>query len=176
MPHGLGIINAISSEFSCFTKSAIHPENGVHKGRPYGGTAILVRSNLFTQIENLQCDSDRIIAVRLVQGNRNQLVFCVYMPTNANDNFPEFIHCLALISAVIESANNECVLVLGDFNAHPGTLFGKELLNYCNEQSLPCIDIDRLDSEMYIGTYVSEATARVAGSITASLLRRRPVW
>lgn len=83
------------------------------------------------------------------------LVFSVYMPTNIEDNLNEFMKCLAQVSAIIESNHVECAIVLGDFNAHPGTLFGKELLDYCREQSLQCLDLDKLESNTY--TFVSDA-------------------
>ena len=49
------------------------------------------------------------------------------------------------------------MIVMGDFNADFKKRFGKELLNFCNEQSLYPSDllIHGIDSDWY--TYVSEA-------------------
>lgn len=146
MPHDLGIIDGIDNEFSCCAKSSVDT-SVVLRGRPYGGTALMWRTSVFTKADVIPCDSDRVIALRLAQDDRSLLVFCVYMPVNGDDNLLVFTNCLALISAVIESANDESVLILGDFNAHPGTLFGRELVDFCSEHSLICLDLDRLDSD-----------------------------
>ncbi|VVC88407.1 unnamed protein product [Leptidea sinapis] len=71
------------------------------------------------------------------------------MPTDCVDNLPEFTQCLAIISAAIESVDTECTVILGDFNAHPRSLFGKELADYCGEQSLCYLDVERLDKDTY---------------------------
>ncbi|CAH0725405.1 unnamed protein product, partial [Brenthis ino] len=125
MPHDLGFMNEIDKEFGCCAKSSIDTSAGVLRGRPYGGTALMWRTSLFTSVDIVQCDSDRIVAMRLSIDTRSILVFSVYMPTDCVDNLPEFTQCLAIISAAIESVDTECVVILGDFNAHPGTLYWK---------------------------------------------------
>ncbi|CAG4942883.1 unnamed protein product [Colias eurytheme] len=46
---------------------------------------------------------------------------------------------------------------MGDFNAHPGELFGNELQNVCNEQNWTCVDLKMFGSISNTHTFVSEA-------------------
>lgn len=62
---------------------------------------------------------------------------------------------LSEISAIIESQDVQSVIILGDFNAHPGEMFGSELFSFCAEQSWTCADLDLLPTGTY--TFVSDA-------------------
>ncbi|KAI5636640.1 hypothetical protein NE865_10656 [Phthorimaea operculella] len=73
----------------------------------------------------------------------------IYMPTDCSQNLVEFTECLGEMAAVIESHNVESVYMLGDFNAHPGTLFSTELLSFCSEQLWSCVDMELLPSDCY---------------------------
>lgn len=42
------------------------------------------------------------------------------------------------VSAIIESQNADSVIVLGDFNMHPGSLFYTELYDFRVEQTRRC--------------------------------------
>lgn len=158
-PHDLSFLDTIHPDFASHGVSAIDTTQGIICGRPYGCVALLWNKRIFTSAEVISCDNKRTVAVKLGHGDRSILILSVYMPTNCQDNLPEFTQCLGNISAVIESVDVESVFAFGDFNAHPDTLFGKELLDYCEEQSLRCVDIDRLsantDTDTY--TYVSDA-------------------
>ncbi|KAA5593079.1 hypothetical protein F3H15_36040, partial [Pseudomonas aeruginosa] len=85
------------------------------------------------------------------------LVFSVYMPTDSANNLDEFIDCLAEINAVIETCSVDSAYILGDFNAHPGSLFGTELLDFCVEQKWTCVDVERLGVLSNSYTYLSDA-------------------
>ncbi|KAL0881850.1 hypothetical protein ABMA27_001625 [Loxostege sticticalis] len=79
------------------------------------------------------------------------------MPTDSSDNLVEYVQCLSEIVSIVESCNIETVYILGDFNAHPGELFGNELLDFCNEQNWTCVDIQMLGINSNTYTFVSEA-------------------
>jgi hypothetical protein len=57
----------------------------------------------------------------------------------------------------MEDYGVESVFILGDFNANISVLFYKELLNFCCEQSLTCIDVDILGVNSGTYTCISEA-------------------
>lgn len=61
-------------------------------------------SALFTDVSVVECDGDRVMAVRLALGARNVLIFCVWIVMTT-------FSCLAQINAIIESLNIESVLV-----------------------------------------------------------------
>lgn len=80
------------------------------------------------------------------------------MPTNYVDNLPDFTQCLSLIIAVIENVHVESVFILGDFNAHPGELFMKEMFDYCTSQKWICADVEKLQNVVPSSyTFVSDA-------------------
>lgn len=103
------------------------------------------------------CTSARITAIRATVEDRTILVFSVYMPTDATDNLTEFTECLSEVNAVIENSSIEAVYILGDFNAHPTAPFGKELFNFCSEQSWKCADVDMLGMSSDSYTFVCDA-------------------
>ncbi|XP_037866696.2 uncharacterized protein LOC119628475 [Bombyx mori] len=150
----LGLLN---KDFSYFGKSAMDKSSGLLRGRPYGGVGLLWRNDSFQSVSVIPCASERIVAIKVCVADRSMLFFSVYMPTNELDHLCEFVECLSEISAIVENEHVESIYVLGDFNAHPGKLFGNEMLSFCAEQNWLCADIERLgiDSQSY--TYTSDA-------------------
>ncbi|XP_069361132.1 uncharacterized protein [Maniola hyperantus] len=79
------------------------------------------------------------------------------MPIDLSDNLLEYVNCLSEIAAIVENSNVESVFVLGDFNSHPGELFGKEMINFCYDQNWICADMQKLGESSGTYTFVSEA-------------------
>lgn len=104
----------------------------------------------------ITCKSDRLVAIKLDVSGRHILIFCVYMPTDCGDNLVEFSNCLSEVAAIVEQSSVEAVFMLGDLNAHPGELFGREMLQFCEDQKWTCIDLLMLGMNSDSYTYVSE--------------------
>lgn len=155
LPHDLAFLGNIDDRFAATGTSAVDTSAGVLRGRPYGGVGLLWRKDRFPNVLVVSCKSVRLAAIKVLSNNLPVLIFSVYMPTDCNDNLIEFIECLSEINAIIESQSVESVFILGDFNAHPGELFAKELMNFCEEQSWSCLDFERLAPSTY--TFVSDA-------------------
>ncbi|KAJ2946347.1 hypothetical protein O0L34_g12384 [Tuta absoluta] len=155
LPHDLGLINNLSTDFAGYTKSAVDTSKGLLKGRPYGGVAILYRKALFPHVSVVDCEEDRLAAIKIELDGRSIVVFSAYLPWDCEDNLIDFTSCLASMSAIIEDSNVEAAYVLGDFNAHPGTRFGEELRSFCADHDLVCADHDFLPRETY--TFTSAA-------------------
>ncbi|XP_048004805.1 uncharacterized protein LOC125240776 isoform X1 [Leguminivora glycinivorella] len=125
LPNEISYLGNISSDYSFTGTSAVDTSSGMLKGRPYGGVALLWRSNLFQSVSVLQCSNPRVCAVKIVSNDRPFIVVCVYMPTDCTDNLPEFTDCLSAVSAIVDECEVESVYILGDFNAHPaGVILG----------------------------------------------------
>lgn len=159
MPHDIPFLGTIDSDFAFTGKSAVDTSKGLLRGRPYGGVAILWRKSVFRNVTVVDCNSDRISAIKVQTMSRYFLMFSVYMPTDdmgSIDNLAEFLQCLGEIRAVIDESGIECVFILGDFNANYNKRFGKELVNFCIEQNVRCFDWEYLgvDSDTY--TYQSD--------------------
>ncbi|XP_060804982.1 uncharacterized protein LOC106137462 [Amyelois transitella] len=116
LPEDIAFLDTIDEAFSFTGKSAVDMSAGILKGRPYGGVALLWRKAAFPSVSVVQCRSDRISAIKIMNNNRSILIFSVYMPTDSKDNLPEFTDCLGEIYSIIESYNIESAYVLGDFN------------------------------------------------------------
>lgn len=155
MSDEIPMLGDIDSDFGYYGKSSMDVTK-ILRGRPYGGIALLWRKTLFTSVSIVECRSDRIAAIKIHLPERVLLVFCVYMPTDSNTNLVEFCECMGEIAAIVESTSVESVYVLGDFNADPRELFGKELMKFCSEQGWSCADMNKLgfNSETY--TFVSD--------------------
>ena len=158
VPQDLPFLGNIYSDFSFTGKSAMDLSSGVRRGRPFGGVAILWRKSVFTNVSVVQCESDRITAIRANTGNNCEVVvICVYMPTDHSDNLPIFTNCLGEISAIVQQNNVESVYILGDFNAHPTAPFFDELLDFCDDNKWICADITKLGKSSDTHTFYSEA-------------------
>ncbi|RVE46368.1 hypothetical protein evm_008991 [Chilo suppressalis] len=151
----VSFLGSIDPAFSFTGKSAVDTSAGVLRGRPYGGVALLWRSAKFSAVTVIPCRSDRLVAVKIVLSDRSFIVASVYIPTDKNENLTEFTECLSELNAIIESASVESVVILGDFNAHPGELLCNELCAFCADQLWSCVDLELLPLTTY--TFVSEA-------------------
>lgn len=159
LPHDISFLDAIDREFCATGVSAVDTSAGMLRGRPHGGVALLWKRAIFQNVSVLQCNNSRVCGIKIMCKDRPIIVLSVYMPVDCVDNLAEFTDCLGTISALIDELSVESVFILGDFNAHPNGLFYNELINYCDEQKLSCIDINKLGSSSDTYTFVSEAHA-----------------
>lgn len=158
LPHDLDFVCKINSDFGCVAKSSVDTSLGILKGRPYGGLAILWNKARFPLVSQVECNSDRIMAIKISVGSGYMLVVNVYMPVDKPDNLTEFTDCLAQVSAIIEESEVQVAYVLGDFNAHPSTFsFGVELERFCSDLLWECADINLLGGSADTFTFQSEA-------------------
>lgn len=147
------ILESIHDDFSYTGTSAVDVASGMLRGRPYGGVALLWRKSIFQNVSVVQCNNTRICGIKILLHDKSIAVMSVYMPTDAVSNLPEFTNYLGTVSAVIDSTDTECVYLLGDFNAHPSSIFFDELRSFCTEQKWCCADIDFLG----LSSFVSDA-------------------
>nr|XP_053608905.1 uncharacterized protein LOC128674418 [Plodia interpunctella] len=156
--YGIPLLSSIHENFEYTGKSSMDLSTGPLRGRPYGGLAILWRSGVFDSVSVIECNSDRLSAIKVTLADRQILVINVYMPTDEIPNLIEFTQCLSEMSAIVESCDVESVYMLGDFNAHPGESFYSELLNFCAMEQWTCADIERLNSVPNTFTFISDVT------------------
>ena len=112
----LTMLGSIDSMFSHIAVSGFG-NSDVLDGRPYGGCAILWRSDMSIKVNTVDTNSKRVCAARMMNDNLKLLVICVYMPYEGNNEMTdEFIEQLAVVDDVI-AANQDCHIVVGgDFN------------------------------------------------------------
>ncbi|XP_061716622.1 uncharacterized protein LOC133524553 [Cydia pomonella] len=157
LPDEIPFLNGIDDNFCATGTSAVDTTVGMLRGRPHGGVALLWNSAVFHDVSVVQCDNPRLCAIKVVTDDRPIIVISVYMPTNSADNLTEFTDCLGAVSAIVDEYGIESVYIMGDFNAHPGELFFRELMNYCNDLDWCCMDTLKLGIDSGTYTFISDA-------------------
>lgn len=88
-------------------------------GRPYGGCAILWSRCLDVAIQNIPCDSNRIVAITMSFNDTKLLFINIYMPyecSNDDSILDEFVLQLSVIANIIDRHQDALVVIGGDFN------------------------------------------------------------
>ncbi|KAL0811545.1 hypothetical protein ABMA28_009931 [Loxostege sticticalis] len=159
LPQDLSFLAEIDQDFGYTGKSGMDPAAGLIRGRLYGGVALLWRKCAFQKVSIVSCKNERIVAIKATTSDLRDMVFMsVYMPINKSANLPLFTECLADIVALTYECSIDCTYILGDYNAHPDTLFDRELMCFCMEQQWVCADKEKLSSVPDTHTFVCSAT------------------
>lgn len=158
MPHDIAFLDTIHDQYSSVGTSAIDTSQGVLRGRPYGGVAILWNRTELNNVEVIDdCKNSNVCAIKFNVKNNICLCVSVYMPQNKIENVPDFTSILSLIQSIIIEHDVNFAYVLGDFNADINTLFFNELTNFCSDNDLCIADCEFLKNAPNIFTYVSYA-------------------
>ncbi|CAG5038159.1 unnamed protein product [Parnassius apollo] len=163
LKHDLEFANKIVDSFASFSKSCVDSLKGILRGWPYGGLTMW-RKSLFESdvvVSVVECNSNRLAAIKLSFHNRQILFINVYRPVDIEDNLTELTNTLSNMSAIIDECGVEAVLMVGDYNAHSTARFGSEMSAYCAEQTWNCTDIDILGINSKTFTFLSEAHGTV---------------
>lgn len=152
LPTNLHFLNTINPTHNSVGTSAVDTSQGILRGRPHGGVAILYRNSLRTR--SIDCGTPRLAAIEIsVTPSKTLLIVSVYMPCESVDNFPEYCTVLGRIHALVEEYDTADCIIMGDFNADPRKSFGRELEAFCTEFDFKFVDRLRLADDSY--SYVS---------------------
>jgi len=112
-------------------------------GRPYGGCAIMWRSNVLANVTPIAVDSKRICAVQISTDSWKIILINVYLPFEDSDvKSDEFVNLLALIEDFIAKYSDCHIVLAGDFNVD----FSREWLHtailnsFCDDLGLRPVD------------------------------------
>jgi len=146
MPHELSMLSAVHTDFLAVAKSAVDISSHILIGRPYGGTAILYRKDLASNITVVDTSDPRVCAVKLMTNTGPILLICVYMPADTGDAecIENYIATCASITAVCEDCDVAHIMIAGDFNCHSGSRFYSCLQNLAIDNKLCMSDNNRL--------------------------------
>jgi len=94
-------------------------------GRPYGGTGVLHRKNLASNITILTTDEFRITSLIFKSAVGPVLFVNVYMPTDYgdSDSYDNYSDICAKIGSLYVDSEVTLLTVLGDFNCSIGSRF-----------------------------------------------------
>ena len=155
LPHDLPLCDTIHPDFCAFATSAVDVGAGVIRGRPYGGLAFLYRRSVEPLITPINFEEDRVLGLLIKDETKSLLFLNVYMPTQSNENYDQYVSTLGRVMALIHEQGVDAVCVLGDFNAKPHSLFYDELVRHCSDNTLLVCDVNHLPSDSF--THFSEA-------------------
>src|SRR3989442_3579489 len=118
----LSKLNYVNINFTSFGVSAMNSkiEGGIFNGRPFGGTAFLVKSNLLRYFTVIEADNDsgRFLALRYCRNLVDLILINVYFPyfKSSSDYTIECCDLTAKLECIINNYPNSRVLIAGDFN------------------------------------------------------------
>ena len=77
----LGCLNAIHKDYQGIGTSTVDTRDGLVKGHPSGGVAVLYRTKQAKSITPLYFNLDWVIGICIINGNNKHVILCVYMKT-----------------------------------------------------------------------------------------------
>ena len=103
--------------------------------------------------------------MELLSNNGKLLILNVYFPYECQNNYDDYMNYLGKVDSIIQSADTNYVLVIGDMNADTysgsdsvrNSLFGRELVLFCRENNFILSDVEKLASNNDIFTHYSAA-------------------
>ena len=156
-PDELSYLSMLSNDFSSFGLSPMPVGETLLSGRPYGGVGIMWHKKLSNCAKIVQFDDNRILGLEIKTNNQTFLFVCIYLPCDCDANYDDYCFYLNKIHCIIDSASTPHVFILGDFNANinSDSLFGKELIEFCDINRLCFTDKNMLLPNTY--TFFSQA-------------------
>ena len=156
MPHETNMLNNIHEDFSSISISAVDVQSSVLTGRPYGGLSILYRKHLNLVGKFVNFDDTRLMGYQVLFNNFTYLFLNVYMPYYCEDNIAEFTMYVGKIESILEANEMNGLVIIGDFNAHPGKEYFNQLKHLCNEYDLIISDVENLPIDTF--THVNNSS------------------
>jgi len=147
-------ISDMMPDFEVFHTSAmeIKLSSGFRSGRPFGGTAVLIRKSCGYKVYKLVTNSTCLSAVCCQSKCGNNLVFCsVYMPYNdgSRDHVVEYEAAVGSMQGILDR-NLGCKFIFGgDLNITKYTNSMESVMvgNFCSANKLVWCDI-QIDSDV----------------------------
>ena len=156
--HDLCILSKMSNDFYAKGISSMNSNDGLILGRPHGGLCVMWKKTLGNSCKPISYkDESRIMALELKCGQESVLILNMYMPYCCADNRDEYVEYLSRMNHLIETADTNFVLAIGDFNADVSShqLFGRELKMFVEEERLVLSDLNHLPLDTF--TFFSDA-------------------
>ena len=134
----VGILECLNDDYACNIGVRDKVENGIIKGRPSRGVAILYKKSFLAHVEHVNLN-DRINGIIIKQGENKTLILNIYMPYDAQnlDSLDDYRHCLSLLEGIIEESDISNLIIAGDMNADVKKgRFWKELKYFIDKLNL----------------------------------------
>jgi len=153
------LIERAFPNFKCFSASSMPSSKSCNKGRPYGGTAILIKNNLSCAVKETNTSDPRAPSVLLETDKGDLLIINVYFPCNSRENDELITKYFGLLESRIMKHSCD-VIVAGDFNISIGCPKFNEFKLFCNDLELSIEDVTHLPAESF--TFISKSSNSVS--------------
>lgn len=143
LEHDLHLLNRMHSEFIGRGFSPVDVSSNLLTGRPYGGLGCLYRKSLASSIEGIKCLDKRVMQFSINTAEGVVVFLNVYMPTEYNDDLSLISYCetIGCIDSALELSSSNKIIIIGDWNAKPGSRFFAEVRELCVSHNLILSDI-----------------------------------
>ena len=160
----LDLIHNLHPNFSGTGVSTTDYHDGLVRGHPPGGVAILWRKKLDHVIKPLDLNCNWCTAIEINTGSNTIVVISVYLPDQCPDNEVEYLEKLGYINAVTNDLVTTCFVIIGDWNANTRnggeSFFARHMSQLCMDNSYILSSQALLPTDSY--THVSEAWGSVS--------------
>ena len=160
----LDILNNLHPNFSGTGVSTTYYQDGLVRGHPPGGVAILWRKNLDLVIKPIDLKYNWCTAIEINTGSNTVVVISVYLPYQSPNNEVEYLEKLGYINAVTNDLDTTCFVIVGDWNANirngGASTFARHMSQLCMDNSYILSSQALLPTDSY--THVSEAWGSVS--------------
>lgn len=159
----LHLLDDVHKDFTSYGKSSMCKKlsQGLLRGRPFGGVAVLYRKSLSNFISCVEVDDDgRVVVIKIDNGVDCKLL-CVGVYLPCDDHSSEYRDSIQLIYGFIDSMfcmNSDCKgVILGDFNFEccPNSYGYSALLHLAQDHCLEVCDDVSSGSVAYTYIHVS---------------------
>ena len=157
------LLNHYKKEF----RTIFQPARKHHTGRPFGGTALLLRKRTFQNTINIM-QEDFLTTVKTSINNMQILISGVYLQSISSntDHTDIYRSQLATLTGITEQFSDSCeTIILGDFQSYPiiqnttriaqQNKLSKHLTEFMEENELNPIDITKGEGPTYTYQHIS---------------------
>jgi exonuclease III len=132
-----------------FSISSINSEEGILRGRPYGGLTFLWSERVSPYVKIEQYNDDRMLGLSLRIEGMSILFINVYFPYAAHHNEELVLAYNGKLEGILRGSNHDHVCVMGDFNCHPGSRTFSEWQILLADNELDFVDIALLPQDTH---------------------------
>lgn len=143
-------------DFIVVHRSAVEDRlsSGILVGRPFGGTAVLIKKGICKSTQTLDIDSPRVCALRCQMGLTDDIVVAsIYMPCNDGslEHTVEFEQTVGSIQGAIDRCLGCKIIIGGDFNISKTNNDDTALClaNFCDDNNIWWLDLCQDSSYLY---------------------------
>ena len=153
-PDELPLLSSLHTDFFATGSSAIDPTDGLLKGRPHGGLAILWRKTL-DNCKIIDNDDCRSITIEISNGTSSILLMNIYMPVAHTDNIDDYIYYLSKFKSVTSESSSSYVAMFGDLNTNirmdsaAKCIFTDHLYELCQAENYVISDHELCDKDSF---------------------------